>query len=57
MRELFNLIKESKTEEFCGRSLDLDDEHIRLRCYDPKLKVKLAVYEDKVDNEGKNTFD
>ena len=57
MRELFKLIKENKSDDFCGSNLDTDDENVRLRCYDPKLKVKLAVYEDKVDEAGKNTFD
>ena len=58
VRELFKLIKENTSDDFIGRSLDnVDEENIRLRQYDPKLKVKLAVYEDRFDNEGKNVFD
>jgi len=57
VRELLQMIKENVSDDFCGRSLNIDEKNIRLRSYDPELKVKIAVFEDKVDIRGKNAFD
>ena len=48
MAEFIDKIKAEATDDFCGTDFfdNLDVKNIRLRQYDPKLKVKQIVYDD-----------
>ena len=66
IRELIKIIQENSQgskfsaakDDFCGADIkDIDTKNIRLRAYDPKLKIKLGVFEDSTDSLGNNPFE